>query len=74
MGFRLRGVRIDSGDLVEISQKVRKMLDENGLKYVQIFASGDLDEYRIEELLSKGAKIDSLALEQEWEHPQTGPT
>ncbi|MEM3581159.1 MAG: nicotinate phosphoribosyltransferase, partial [Candidatus Bathyarchaeia archaeon] len=47
MGFRLRGVRIDSGDLVEISRKVRKMLDDNGLGYVQIFASGDLDEYKI---------------------------
>ena len=62
MGFRLRGVRIDSGDLVEISQKVRKMLDDNGLGYVQIFASGDLDEYRIEELLNKGAKIDAFGV------------
>ncbi|MEM2567711.1 MAG: nicotinate phosphoribosyltransferase, partial [Candidatus Bathyarchaeia archaeon] len=62
MGFRLRGVRIDSGDLVEISRKVRKMLDDNGLGYVQIFASGDLDEYKIEELLSKGAKIDAFGV------------
>jgi nicotinate phosphoribosyltransferase len=62
MGFRLRGVRIDSGDLAEISRKVRKMLDDNGLGYVQIFASGDLDEYRIEELLSKGAKIDAFGV------------
>jgi nicotinate phosphoribosyltransferase len=61
-GFKLRGVRIDSGDLVEISQKVRKMLDKNGLSYVQIFASGDLDEYRIEELLKKGAKIDAFGV------------
>ncbi|MGB9854716.1 MAG: nicotinate phosphoribosyltransferase, partial [Candidatus Bathyarchaeales archaeon] len=61
-GFKLRGVRLDSGDLVGISKKVRKMLDENGLSYVQIFASGDLDEYRIEELLRKGAKIDSFGV------------
>jgi nicotinate phosphoribosyltransferase len=61
-GFKLRGVRLDSGDLVSISKKVRKMLDENGLGYVQIFASGDLDEYRIEELLRKGAKIDSFGV------------
>lgn len=61
-GFRLRGVRLDSGDLVSISKKVRKMLDENGLGYVQIFASGDLDEYRIDELLRKGAKIDSFGV------------
>ncbi|MEM2912025.1 MAG: nicotinate phosphoribosyltransferase [Candidatus Bathyarchaeia archaeon] len=61
-GFRLRGVRLDSGDLASISKKVRKMLDENGLSYVQIFASGDLDEYRIDELLRKGAKIDSFGV------------
>ncbi len=57
-GFKLRGVRLDSGDLVELSRKVREMLDAKGLNYVKIFASGDLDEYRIDELLSKGAKID----------------
>ncbi len=61
-GFKLRGVRIDSGDLVNISQTVRKMLDENGFGYVQIFASGDLDEYHIEELLSGGAKIDAFGV------------
>jgi nicotinate phosphoribosyltransferase len=61
-GVKLRGVRLDSGDLVDISKKVRRMLDENGLSYVQIFASGDLDEYRIEELLRKGAKIDSFGV------------
>lgn len=61
-GFKLRGVRLDSGDLVSISKKVRKILDDNALGYVQIFASGDLDEYRIEELLRKGAKIDSFGV------------
>jgi nicotinate phosphoribosyltransferase len=61
-GFRLRAVRLDSGDLAEISRKVRELLDERGLKYVNIFASGDLDEYRIEELLRKGAKIDAFGV------------
>jgi len=61
-GFRLSGVRLDSGDLVEISKKVRALLDEKGLNYVKIFASGDLDEYKIEELLSKGAKIDAFGV------------
>jgi len=61
-GFRLSGVRIDSGDLVEISKKVRALLDEKSLNYVKIFASGDLDEYKIERLLSKGAKIDSFGV------------
>lgn len=61
-GFRLKSVRLDSGDLVEISKKVRALLDKRGLNYVKIFASGDLDEYRIEELLRKGAKIDSFGV------------
>jgi len=61
-GFRLSGVRIDSGNLVEISKKVRQMLDKKGLSYVKIFASGDLDEYKIEDLLRQGAKIDSFGV------------
>ncbi|HKZ93910.1 MAG TPA: nicotinate phosphoribosyltransferase [Candidatus Bathyarchaeia archaeon] len=61
-GFRLGGVRIDSGDLVEISKKVRAMLDEKGLGYVKVFASGDLDEHKIEGLLRGGAKIDSFGV------------
>jgi nicotinate phosphoribosyltransferase len=61
-GCKLGGVRLDSGDLAEISKKVRALLDEKGLRYVTIFASGDLDEYRIAELLSKGAKIDAFGV------------
>ncbi len=61
-GFRLGGVRLDSGDLAQISKKVRKILDDQGLDYVKIFASGDLDEFKIEELLSKGARIDSFGV------------
>ncbi|HVP93116.1 MAG TPA: nicotinate phosphoribosyltransferase [Acidobacteriota bacterium] len=60
--FRLGAVRLDSGDLVEISKRVRELLDTNDLDYVKIFASGDLDEYKIEELLKKGAKIDSFGV------------
>ncbi len=61
-GFRLGGVRLDSGDLAQTSKKVRKILDSQGLDYVKIFASGDLDEFKIEELLVKGAKIDSFGV------------
>jgi nicotinate phosphoribosyltransferase len=61
-GYRLGGVRLDSGDLAEISKKVRKLLDDKGLQYVRIFASGDLDEFRIAELLGKGAKIDAFGV------------
>ncbi len=61
-GFKLGGVRLDSGDLAELSKKVRKLLDKNGLKYVKIFASGDLDEYKVEELLMEDAKIDAFGV------------
>ena len=61
-GFRLGGVRLDSGDLAEDSKKVRKILNDQGLTYVKIFASGDLDEFKIHELLANGAKIDSFGV------------
>ncbi len=59
-GFKLGGVRLDSGDLAQDSIKVRKILDDQGLTYVKIFASGDLDEFKIQELLTNGAQIDSF--------------
>jgi nicotinate phosphoribosyltransferase len=61
-GQRLSGVRLDSGDLIENSKKIRKMLDGKGLHYVTIFASGDLDEYKIADLLSKQAPIDGFGV------------
>ncbi len=47
-GRELAGVRLDSGDLAAVSQAVRNLLDSEGLPEVDIFVSGDLDEYRIE--------------------------
>ena len=61
-GYMLGGVRLDSGDLAKDSKKIRKFLDDQGLNYVKIFASGDLDEFKIEELLCKGACIDSFGV------------
>ncbi len=61
-GCKLGGVRLDSGDLAATSKKVRALLDAKGLQYVSIFASGDLDEFRITELLSNGAKIDAFGV------------
>jgi nicotinate phosphoribosyltransferase len=60
--FRLRGVRLDSGDLVTLSQKVRTILDQQDLMAVDIFASGDLDEYKIQELLHTNAPIDAFGV------------
>ena len=61
-GHKLGGVRLDSGDLGKTSQKVRKILDDNDLGYVKIFASGDLDEFKITQLLNEGAKIDAFGV------------
>ena len=61
-GFKLQAVRLDSGDLVELSVKTRRILDQNGLNDVSIFASGNLDEYRIQELLGAGAPIDAFGV------------
>jgi nicotinate phosphoribosyltransferase len=61
-GCRLGGVRLDSGDLAQTSKKIRALLNEKGLGYVKIFASGDLDEYRVAELLNKGAEIDAFGV------------
>lgn len=57
-GERLRGIRLDSGDLAELSRKTRQLLNEAGLHETKIIASGDLDEYRITELKVAGASID----------------
>jgi nicotinate phosphoribosyltransferase len=62
VGHKLSGVRLDSGDLAEISKKVRKLLDDQGLQYVKIFASGDLDEFKLEELRKNGAEIDAYGV------------
>lgn len=58
-GYDLAAVRLDSGDLVSLSQVTRKMLDEAGLTNTRIVASGDLDEYRIREMKEQGAAINS---------------
>ncbi len=60
--YKLGGVRLDSGDLIQTSKRIRRLLDENGLGYVRILASGDLDEYRIVELLREGAEIDAFGV------------
>jgi nicotinate phosphoribosyltransferase len=57
-GQRLRGVRLDSGDLLELSKQVRAILDEAGMRRTKIFASGDLNEFKIAELIAAGAPID----------------
>ena len=62
MGKRLKGIRIDSGDLAYLSKRVRKMLDEAGLEDCMIVVSNSLDEFTIASLLSQGACIDSFGV------------
>lgn len=57
-----KAVRMDSGDLLDLSRRIRTRLDEADLHDVEIFATGDLDEYRIERLLAEGAPIDSFGV------------
>lgn len=55
---KLRGIRLDSGDLATLSIKARKLLDEAGFQETKIIASNSLDEYAIEKLKQQGAPID----------------
>jgi nicotinate phosphoribosyltransferase len=61
-GIQIRGIRIDSGDLVEISKFARKYFQDNGVDFLKIFVSGDLDEFRIADLLKKNAQIDGFGI------------
>jgi nicotinate phosphoribosyltransferase len=62
-GERLKGVRLDSGDLAYLSKKARKMLDSEGLHYVKIVASNQLNEYVIKSLLTEqDAPIDAFGV------------
>lgn len=56
-GIRVRGVRIDSGDLAEHAFNVRRILDDGGLGDAIVFASGNLDEYKLAEIEARGAPI-----------------
>ena len=62
MGKRLQGVRIDSGDLAYLSNKVREMLDAAGLEDCKIIVSNSLDEHTIRSLNNQHAKIDSYGV------------
>ena len=62
LGTPVPGVRLDSGDLLEKSRRVREILDRHGLRDTLIVTSGDLNEYKIEELVTRGAPIDSFGV------------
>lgn len=61
-GIRLRGIRLDSGDLLGLSRFARDCFRREGVEFLKIFASGDLDEFRIAELLAAGGEIDGFGV------------
>ena len=61
-GIKIRGIRIDSGDLVKLSNFARKHFQEQNVPFLKIFVSGDLDEFKIADLLKAGAQIDGIGI------------
>jgi nicotinate phosphoribosyltransferase len=61
-GLRPKAVRLDSGDVVELSRAVRQRLDEAGLTATEIFATSDLDEFVISDILARGAAVDAFGV------------
>jgi nicotinate phosphoribosyltransferase len=61
-GIKLKGVRLDSGDMAQLSKKVRKILKKAGLGKTMIFASGGFDEFKIKKVLEEGGDIDSFGV------------
>ena len=62
LGKPVWGVRLDSGNLSELARQVRRILDEAGLRQAKIFATNDLDEYRIAEFVKAGVPIDAFGV------------
>jgi nicotinate phosphoribosyltransferase len=61
-GIAIRGVRLDSGDLIALSKSVRRILDEGGMKEVTIFASGGIDEVELAKAAERHAPIDGFGI------------
>ncbi len=61
-GIKIKGVRIDSGDLPSEAARVRAILDNAQLQDVTIFASGDLDEYALRDLIERKTPIDGFGV------------
>lgn len=57
-----KGIRLDSGDLYYLSQETRKILDDYGHMDAQVITSGDLNEYRIQDLVAAGSPIDGFGV------------
>lgn len=61
-GQKLRGVRLDSGDVIAQAREARTILDEAGLHETTVFVSGDLNEWRVEEIVTSGSPVDGFGV------------
>ena len=61
-GKKLKGVRLDSGDMASLSKEVKAIFKEAGLNDISIFASGGFDEYKIAKVIEEGAEIDAFGV------------
>jgi nicotinate phosphoribosyltransferase len=61
-GFRVRAIRLDSGDLAVLARESREILARAGLERVEVFASGGLDEEKVAALVAAGAPIDGFGV------------
>lgn len=73
-GNKIRGVRIDSGNLIDHAKKVRNILDKEGCDKVLIVASSDLNEYKIKQILDNKAPIDAFGIGTELATSRDDPT
>jgi nicotinate phosphoribosyltransferase len=62
LGKAIRGVRLDSGETIELSKQVRRILDEAEMTDTKIVVSSDLDEFHITEMLAAGAPVDMFGV------------
>lgn len=74
LGAPFWGVRLDSGNLIELAPAVRKILDDAGFHDARIMASGDLNEYKILELVAAGVPIDTFGVGTELSTSSDSPT
>lgn len=74
LGAPFWGVRLDSGNMVELAPEVRRILDEGGFPQARIMASGELNEYKILELVAAGVPIDAFGVGTELSTSADSPT
>jgi len=73
-GVMLKGVRLDSGDMLSLSRRARQLLDEADMREARVLVSGDLDERQIARLVAEGAPIDSWGVGTELGTSPDSPT